>query len=109
ALMLACYSGQLINVIALMKNGVDINRQQTLSGRSALFFAALGCRDFPDNYDNYLSILHVLLDNKKTNAFIQEKGAKIFLHTVVECFKAKDVSSIISTLLAKKVTMDDIC
>lgn len=101
ALMMACYLGQINNVNLLLSNGVELNKQQTITGRSALFFAIQGVKDEFCTENECLDVILTLIKHK-AKIYIQDNKSELFLFSAVRYLSSDTVDQIINELLKSK-------
>ncbi len=97
ALMLACYFGQVGNVKWLIKNKAEINKQQTISGKTALFFAFQGLKDNMCSEENCTTIT-ILLCSHHANPCISSKISEIFLFDAMRQLNSNNLALILKNL-----------
>lgn len=83
-LMLACYLGQYENVIALIQNGANVNRQQHHSGNCPLFLALEGytAQSSSTVKDDSLKIIEILIDHG-ANIDTHDRKDSTFIHKAI--------------------------
>lgn len=101
ALILACYFGQADNVNWLLENNVSLNKQQTISGKSALFFAIQGVKDGFCTEQKCINVISSLIDHK-ANIYIQDNQSEIFLFSAIRHLSSKSIETILEKLIIHK-------
>jgi hypothetical protein len=98
--MLAAYLGQVKNLKWLLENKVRLNRQQTISEQSALFFAIKGLKDKQCSTEDCVAVILTLIKND-AKLDIQDQSSEIFLFSAIKHLSAESISPILKALKAK--------